>query len=66
MLKKGIAAKGAGGIGVILGIIYIILASFAWNPYYLALLIGIWLIIDGIALFFVSPSELIGIEKLEI
>lgn len=64
--KKGIAAKGAGGIGVILGIIYIILASFAWNPYYLALLIGIWLIIDGIALFFVSPSDLIGIEKSEI
>ncbi len=56
--KEGTTGKGVGGAGVILGILYIILASYAWNPYYLALLIGIWLIIDGIALFFVSPSEL--------
>ena len=58
--KGGTAGKGSGGIGVILGILYIILALFAWDPYYLALLIGIWLIIDGIALFFVSPSDLIS------
>jgi uncharacterized membrane protein HdeD (DUF308 family) len=57
--KEGTATKGSGGLGVILGILYIILASYAWNPYYLAALIGIWLIIDGIALFFVSPSELV-------
>ncbi len=64
--KEGVAGKGAGGMGVILGILYIILGAYAWNPYYLALLIGIWLIIDGIALFFVSPSDLIGMEKTEI
>lgn len=51
--------KGAGGLGIILGILYIILAFYAFNPLYLAFLIGIWLIIDGIALFFVKPSELI-------
>ncbi len=56
--KEGTTGKGVGGVGVILGILYIILASYAWNPYYLALLIGIWLIIDGIALFFISPSDL--------
>ena len=57
-VKEETASKGVGGLGVILGILYIILASYAWNPYYLALLIGIWLIIDGIALFFVNPSDL--------
>ena len=56
--KEGTTGKGVGGVGVILGILYIILASYAWNPYYLALLIGIWLIIDGITLFFISPSDL--------
>ena len=64
--KEGTVGKGAGGIGIILGILYIILGAYAWNPYYLALLVGIWLIIDGITLFFVSPSELIGMEKTEI
>ena len=64
--KSGAAGKGSGGIGVILGILYIVLASFAWDPYYLALLIGIWLIIDGIALFFVTPSNLVGMEQSEI
>ena len=49
--------KGAGGLGIILGILYIIIAYYAWNPYYLAILIGIWIIIDGITLFFVSPSD---------
>ena len=50
--------KGIGGIGVILGITYLIIGIFALNPYYLALIIGIWLIFDGIGLFFVkSPEE---------
>lgn len=59
------ANKGAGGIGIILGILYIILAFYAINPFYLAILIGIWLIIDGIALFFVSPEQLMGGEVKE-
>lgn len=65
LLGGSTANKGAGGIGIILGILYIILAFFAFNPFYLAILIGIWLIIDGVALFFVSPSDLItpGVEE---
>lgn len=50
------ASKGAGGLGIIIGILYIILGMFAWNPYYLTMLIGIWLVIAGIMEFF-KPSE---------
>ena len=57
--KEGTMGKGSGALGVILGILYIILAAYAWNPLYLALLIGIWLIVDGIALFFISPADVI-------
>jgi uncharacterized membrane protein HdeD (DUF308 family) len=56
--KAGMAGKGSGALGIILGILYMVLAAYAWNPYYLALLIGIWLIVDGIALFFINPSEM--------
>ncbi|KAF5073597.1 DUF308 domain-containing protein [Methanobacterium aggregans] len=49
-------SKGAGGAGIILGILYMILGMYAWNPYYLAMLIGLWLIIAGIMEFF-KPSE---------
>jgi uncharacterized membrane protein HdeD (DUF308 family) len=49
--------KGIGGLGIILGIAYLIIGIFALNPYYLALLIGIWLIFDGIGLFFVKTPE---------
>lgn len=62
-VKEGTAGKGIGGIGVILGILYIILASYAWNPYYLAFLIGIWLIIDGVTLFFIGPSDLMKVKE---
>ena len=55
--KVGPAGKGSGVLGIILGILYMILAAYAWNPVDLALLIGIWLIIDGVALFFVNPLE---------
>ncbi len=58
LFSKETIGKGVGGLGIILGILYMILASYAWNPYYLAMLIGIWLIFDGIALFFVKPSDL--------
>lgn len=61
--KEGTAGKGSGVLGIILGIIYMILAAYALNPYYLALLIGIWLIIDGIALFFVNPAEMVNMEN---
>ena len=60
--KEGTAGKGAGAIGIILGILYVILGTYAWDPIYLAYLIGIWLIVDGVALFFVSPSDLVKSE----
>ena len=54
----GTIGKGIGGLGIILGIIYLIIGIYALNPYYLALLIGIWLIVDGIGLLFTkSPEE---------
>jgi len=56
--------RGWGAIGIILGITYLIVGIYALNPYYLALLIGIFLILDGIRLFFVkTPEE--EIEELE-
>ena len=61
--KEGTAGKGSGIIGVILGVLYIVLAAYAWNPYYLAILIGVWLIVDGIALFFINPSEMVKMEN---
>ncbi|EKQ55784.1 MAG: hypothetical protein B655_0282 [Methanobacterium sp. Maddingley MBC34] len=56
--QEGTTGKGVGGLGVILGILYIILGAYAWNPLYLAFLIGFWLIIQGVTLFFVNPSDL--------
>ncbi len=38
----------AGVLGIILGIIYLIVGAFAFNPVNLGFLIGIWLIITGI------------------
>ena len=61
--KPGMASKSSGALGIILGILYIVLASYAWNPYYLGLLIGIWLIVDGIALFFINPNEMMKMES---
>jgi uncharacterized membrane protein HdeD (DUF308 family) len=56
--------KGIGSMGIILGLTYLIIGIFALNPYYLAFLIGIWLIFDGIELFFVRSAEE-EIQKLE-
>jgi len=53
----GSTAKGIGGLGVVLGILFLIIGVYALNPIYLAFIIGIWLIFDGISLFFVSPTE---------
>lgn len=61
--KEGTPGKGSGVLGIVLGILYMVLAAYAWNPFYLAIIIGIWLIIDGIALFFISPSEMMKVEE---
>ncbi|AXV38123.1 MAG: DUF308 domain-containing protein [Methanobacteriaceae archaeon] len=45
-----------GVISIILGILYIILGTYAFDPLYLGILIGLWLVINGIFLF-VEPEE---------
>ena len=56
----GAAGKGIGILGVILGILFIYLGLYPiLAPFYLAFIIGFWLIFDGIALFFGSPSSLV-------
>jgi uncharacterized membrane protein HdeD (DUF308 family) len=45
-------ATWAGVLGIILGILYIILGTFAFDPIYLGVLIGIWLILSGILALF--------------
>ncbi|HML04301.1 MAG TPA: DUF308 domain-containing protein [Methanobacterium sp.] len=49
-LMNGMERKSAwsGILGIVLGIIYIILGAFAFNPVNLGILIGLWLIITGI------------------
>lgn len=41
-------ATWVGILGIILGILYIILGTLAFDPIYLGVLIGVWLIISGI------------------
>lgn len=50
--------KGSNALLVIMGILYVILGTYALNPLYLAIIIGASLIIDGLALFFVNPVEI--------
>ena len=51
LISAGKYAKVAGIVGVALGILYIILGTFALNPFMLAALIGVWLIVTGITRF---------------
>ncbi|MBU4535877.1 MAG: DUF308 domain-containing protein [Euryarchaeota archaeon] len=55
--REGTINKGSNVVIILLGIIYVLLGSWAWDPYFLALIIGLSLIIDGISLFFANPSE---------
>lgn len=41
-----------GLIAIILGIVYLLVAVFIANPFYLGLLIGLWLLITGIMMLF--------------
>lgn len=49
---KESGSSGIGIFGVVLGIIYIILGAYAWNPLYLGFLIGIYFVFAGIMQFF--------------
>lgn len=61
---EGGSAKGVGVLGILIGIIYLILGLYAWDPFYLALLIGIWLIISGIFEIF-KPQEEVKADTTE-
>jgi membrane protein HdeD len=53
---QGNAGRWGGILGIILGILYIIVGLYALNPFYLAFLIGLWLILTGIFMI-LSPGE---------
>lgn len=61
---EGGSAKGVGILGILIGIIYLILGLYAWDPFYLALLIGIWLIISGVFEIF-KPQEEVSTDTTE-
>jgi membrane protein HdeD len=56
---EGTSSVGMGFLGIIMGVLYILLGSYVWNPYFLAILIGFWLIISGIFQFFAKDLEVV-------
>ncbi|MDP3066527.1 MAG: DUF308 domain-containing protein [Methanobacteriaceae archaeon] len=57
--REGTIPKGGSGLMVLMGIVYIILGLYAFNPFYLAIIIGITLILDGVAVLFIRPPEVV-------
>ena len=54
---SGAKAKGIGALGVIFGILFMIMGVYVGNPLFLAIILGAFLIIAGIAEIFVLPEE---------
>jgi uncharacterized membrane protein HdeD (DUF308 family) len=54
---KGIKYIGIGILGVLLGIVYMIIAMYVANPFFLAAIIGAFLIIAGIMEIFIIPKQ---------
>ena len=52
---QGSAGRWGGLLGIILGILYIIVGVYAFNPLYLAFIIGLWLVITGLFMI-ISPA----------
>ncbi len=59
---QGSAGRWGGILGIILGILYIIIGVYALNPFYLAFIIGLWLIITGLFMI-ISPAP--PVQKVE-
>lgn len=57
LFGPNIIEKGAGILGIILSIIFIYLSINLPNIYYLAIILGIWLIVIGGVQFFISYEE---------
>jgi hypothetical protein len=56
--NKGIKTKGIGVLGVILGLLYLIIAIYLRNPLFLAIILGAFLIIAGLMEIFLTTPEL--------
>ncbi len=56
--NKGVKAEGIGVLGVVLGIICLIMSIFLRNPLFLAIILGIFLIIAGFMEIFLTTPEL--------
>jgi uncharacterized membrane protein HdeD (DUF308 family) len=54
---KGMKFIGIGILGIILGLIYMLLAMYVKNPLFLAAIIGAFLIIAGIMEIFIIPKQ---------
>lgn len=50
-------ARGLGGLGIILGFLVMILSFLTWNLYHLAVLIGLGLILYGLAQFITGDDQ---------
>jgi len=57
LFGKEAIEKGTGIIGMVLGIIYLLFNYYGTNNYYLALILGIWLIVIGSVQFLISYEE---------
>ncbi len=64
---KGIKNKGVGVLGIIIGILFAIIGTYAANPFVLAALIGAFLIIAGFIELFapeiISEAQITGQKK---
>jgi membrane protein HdeD len=64
---KGIKNKGVGVLGIIIGILFAIIGTYAANPFVLAALIGAFLIIAGLIELFapeiISEAQITGQKK---
>ena len=56
--NRGIKAQGMGVLGVILGILYLVIALYLKNPLFLAIILGAFLIIAGFMEIFLTTPEL--------
>jgi membrane protein HdeD len=52
LFTKAGGSRWNGVVAIIIGLIYLIFGYFISNPFYLGILIGLWLLITGILMFF--------------
>ena len=63
---KGLKGKGIGALGIVIGILFVVIGSYAANPLVLAALIGAFLILAGLIELFapqIIPQSTVANEK---